>query len=134
MDQVILVVEDDPVQWRNYDIALANIGYRCDFAADSEAALGLITQREYCLVILDLGIGPSSAQVEDGLDDPERGERLFGGLRTLTKAPIIVATIYKRSIKGDAVLKRIQPQGVIEKPFLPEDLQELVQNILVVSA
>ncbi len=127
----VLVVEDDPLQWINYQIALGGVGFRCDFAPDDSTAVRLLRTNRYRVILFDLGLAPSSTEVDSGFeDDVDRGEALYEKLTKLSDAPIIIVTIHRGTVKGDAALGRMKPTAVIDKPFSPSQLQTLVQGSL----
>ena len=115
---VIVLIEDDPNIADLVDMYLRQDGYRVYQAADGEAGLQLVKDRQPKLVILDVGL-PGGL---DGLD-------VCRHLRTTSDIPIIMLTARDGEI--DRVLGlEMGADDYVTKPFSPRELVARVKAIL----
>ena len=76
MSLSLLLVEDDPLEARRLEGALTHLGYDCTLACDGDAALALLQERTFDVVLLDLvlpgldGMGVLSAMAARGIAVP----------------------------------------------------------------
>ena len=110
----VLVVDDDADIRNVIGALLAGKGLAVDFASDGAAALDLIQQRNYVVVLLDLlmhgtdGFAVLSRLGQDGMPNPV----------------VLVLTGADRSVVDRLNPSRIH--GIVRKPFDPDDLAALV--------
>jgi DNA-binding response OmpR family regulator len=110
----VLVVDDDPDTRNILGVVLGKRGLVVDFASEGDAALDLMRQRDYAVVMLDLMMpGKSGFTVLEELGQP--------GM----PAPVVlVITGSSRSELDKLDPRRIH--GVVKKPFDPEELASIV--------
>jgi DNA-binding response OmpR family regulator len=117
-ETVIVLVEDDPSIADLVDMYLRQAGYRVYQAADAEAGLRQVRDRDPRLVILDVGL-PGRM---DGLD-------VCRTLRATSQVPIIMLTARDGEI--DRVLGlELGADDYVTKPFSPRELVARVKAIL----
>ena len=110
-DQVILLVDDEPLVRRIVRRLLERDGYSVQEAANAQEARQALEQGRVNLVILDQSM------------PGETGIHAFSSLRALTDAPIVLFTGMVPSV----------PEGfaaILEKPARPEDLRRVVMTTL----
>src|SRR5690606_6695511 len=125
MSQVVLIVDDDPVQRRLLEAMVQRFGYRALIADGGDAALALLTGETappVDCVILDLvmpdldGLGVLSRLRQAGLDVPVIVQTAHGGIDNVISA--------MRAGAADFVVK----------PASPERLQVSLRNALATRA
>lgn len=108
----LLVIDDDPTTTRYYHELLTPYGFEVLVANDGEAAIPYVEQNpDIQLVILDLAMPKM---------DGRQWLRWFRGKKS--DSPVIIITGYKLE-PADEDLK---PSVVLEKPFHPAELLDLV--------
>ncbi len=121
----VLIVDDDPVQRRLLEAALAKFGYDTILADGGEAGLRIVdgpAARDVAAVILDLampgldGIGVLKAMQERGIDIPVIVQTAQGGIETVVTA------------------MRHGAFDFVVKPASPERLQTAIANALKTEA
>lgn len=111
-DQVILVVEDDPIQRRQIARALVSSGYPVAMAATGEQAMGILAEDDIAIVLTDRRM--------PGMDGVELLERIR------QKYPkVLVALITAYPGENDNLL----PDALLNKPFGHRELIDLVQKL-----
>jgi DNA-binding response OmpR family regulator len=113
-----LVVEDDPAIRRLVERLLARKNIDIDAVADGEAAVSLLGQHDYSVVILDLMV--------PGLD----GFAIIDNIRLQTRRPpvaVVSAVSHQALTKLDLDIVKI----VISKPF---DVDEFTKAVLQLCA
>jgi len=123
MNQLILVVDDEPKirkQARDY---LERSGYRVRLAGDGPTALSIAAHEQPDLVVLDLNLPPSpSGEAMDGLD-------VCRALRRSSDVPIIMLTA--RVDETDRLIGlELGADDYITKPFSPRELVARVRAVL----
>ena len=123
MNQLILVVDDEPKirqQARDY---LERSGYRVSVAGDGPTALSVAAHEQPDLVVLDLNLPPApSGEVMDGLD-------VCRALRRRSDVPIIMLTA--RVDETDRLIGlELGADDYITKPFSPRELVARVRAVL----
>lgn len=119
----LLVIDDSPTLLKVVEIALTKAGYRVDTAADGNAGLALVREKNTVpdLILLD-GMIPGS-------DSAETCRRLAADA-TLARVPVVVM-----ASKGDDLEARFAKApnvaDYISKPFSPEALQAVVSHVVV---
>jgi len=115
MQKQVLVVDDDADTRSLLGALLTRQGLLVDFADDGAAALALISDHSYAVVLLDLLMpGTDGFAVLDRLAQP-----------SVTSAPVVlVITGADRSVVDRLDARRIH--GVVRKPFDPEEVAALV--------
>ena len=121
----ILIVDDDPVQCRLLEAALAKAGHEVVLAADGEAGLAALEGprgRDIAAVVLDLvmpgigGLAVLQAMRERGIDIPVIVQTAQGGIETVVSA------------------MRHGAFDFVVKPVSPEKLQAAIAGALKVEA
>ncbi|MBI3704901.1 MAG: sigma-54-dependent Fis family transcriptional regulator [Rhizobiales bacterium] len=125
MSQVVLIVDDDPVQRRLLQAMVERFGYRPLTAEGGDAAVGLLTgpgPAPIDCVVLDLvmpdldGLGVLARMREAGLDIPVIVQTAHGGIDTVVSVMRAGATDF------------------VVKPAAPERLQVSLRNALATKA
>lgn len=90
----VLLVDDDPASRLTLQTVLKASGYAVDSAASAAEAMNKLDQREYELVLSDLG-----------MESPEAGYRVLAHARTMDYRPAtaIVTSTYKTSPGGTSL-------------------------------
>jgi len=125
MSQLVLIVDDDPVQRRILDEIIKRFGYSTLTAESGEIAVDILTGEkggQVSLMILDL-VMPDL----DGMGVLERIKPEFGNL------PIIVQTAHG-GIDTVVSAMRAGADDFVVKPVSPERLQVSIKNALKVNA
>ncbi len=114
----ILVVEDDPRNVMAIEAALGGIGAELVVAKSADAALRLVLDRDFCVVLLDLRLPDA-----EGFEVAE----LIRGRLSSRHLPIIFLTAFGHS--PDEVRRGYELGAVdyIIKPFAPEELRSKVR-------
>jgi DNA-binding response OmpR family regulator len=116
-DQRVLIAESDEGVRRRLYGKLLDLEVFSDCAADGREALERLSERHYCLIILDLSLP---------VIDPMRILEQIRQTRS-EQAPIVVAVATRGttpSLDADTV------QIIVRKPFKPTELAEVVRNCL----
>jgi DNA-binding response OmpR family regulator len=117
-EPVIVIVEDDPNIADLVELYLRRDGFRVYQAADGEAALRVVRDRQPKLIVLDLGL-PGHI---DGLE-------VCRQIRATSDVPIIMLTA--RDDEVDRVLGlEMGADDYVTKPFSPRELAARVKAIL----
>ncbi|RDV03377.1 sigma-54-dependent transcriptional regulator [Undibacter mobilis] len=125
MSQVVLIVDDDPVQRRLLEAMVQRFGYRAITADGGDAALGVLTGVDAVAVdcvILDLvmpdldGLGVMARMRQASLDIPVIVQTAHGGIDNVVSAMRAGATDF------------------VVKPASPERLEVSLRNALAVRA
>jgi CheY-like chemotaxis protein len=114
----ILVVDDEPMVRRAIRQMLKHIGHEVEDVESGEAALALLAQRKFDIVMTDFSM--------PGM----QGDELIARIRqSLPLQPIIVATAFAEEYKVFG-----QPSGrtnaLLLKPFSLKDLNEAIEHVL----
>ena len=125
MSQVVLIVDDDPVQRRLLEAMVGRFGYQAQVAEGGDVALALLTgaqaTRVDC-VVLDLvmpdldGLGVLARMREAGLDIPVIVQTAHGGIDNVVS------------------VMRAGASDFVVKPASPERLQVSLRNALATKA
>src|SRR5664279_4972731 len=125
MSQVVLIVDDDPVQRRLLEAMVQRFGYQAMLAEGGDAAVALLTgpapQRIDCMV-LDLvmpdldGLGVLARMRAAGLDIPVIVQTAHGGIDNVVS------------------VMRAGASDFVVKPASPERLQVSLRNALATKA
>ncbi len=117
--QPALVLDDEPEIAALLADMLGRLGFDCDVAESGEAALGLLEEREYALILCDLRM--------PGVDGPA----VYGWLEQ--HRPHLCARVgfVTGDTLGSATEGFVTRSGrpVLEKPFVPAALRRLVADI-----
>lgn len=125
MSEVVLIVDDDPVQRRLLEAMVQRFGYRAITAEGGDAALGVLTGVDAVAVdcvVLDLvmpdldGLGVMSRLRQAGLDTPVIVQTAHGGIDNVVSAMRAGATDF------------------VVKPASPERLEVSLRNALATRA
>ncbi len=115
----ILIVDDDPEIVQFMVRCLVAEGYVVDHCSSGEEALQMVTQREYGLVLLDIAM--------PGIDGWETCRRIK---QNADLAGIKVHMVTAKSVDGmDDKIHESGADGVLLKPFRPEELLEMVSEV-----
>ncbi|MFH1572182.1 MAG: DNA-binding response regulator [Gemmatimonadota bacterium] len=118
----ILVVDDDEPLRRLCVEVLRLRGHQADTAADGEEALRLARERDYRVILLDLKL--------PGMDGIECLRRLKGeGFR----GDVVMITGYGNVPTAVEAMK-MGARDFIEKPFRPDDLQAMLEDVFLRQA
>jgi YesN/AraC family two-component response regulator len=113
----ILVVDDDESMRRLCTRLLASRGYTVQTAADGEEAVRMVQQQAYRVVLLDLQM--------PGMDGIECLKRMKAeGCR----ADVVMITGYG-DVPTAVETMQVGARDFIEKPFKPQDLQAMLEDI-----
>lgn len=116
----ILVVDDEAGIRRMIQKVLERAGYQVYCAANGAEGLALFKEKQelFALVLLDLKMLPMD------------GEAMMGGLRALDPhIPVIISTGYPQEGR-QAALRHLGFAAMLEKPYSPRSLLEMVQRTL----
>jgi len=110
----VLVVDDDPDVRRILAAAMRQKSLTIDEAEDGKQAIDLLRQHSYSVVVLDLLMPQVNGfAVLDAIDE------------TSANAPIVlVVSGASRNVLDALDTRRIH--GVIRKPFIPQDVADIV--------
>jgi DNA-binding response OmpR family regulator len=111
----VLVVDDEPAVVRFVRTGLNALGYDVTTANGGEEALGLVAEKTFDIMLLDVFMNPVS-----GLDVLER-------LGPGRKLPVIVFSA------GGSVIERVMQAGAdafIPKPVTPDQLAQKIEEVL----
>ncbi|GIU75555.1 MAG: hypothetical protein KatS3mg004_2642 [Bryobacteraceae bacterium] len=122
-DNLILVVDDNPVSQRVLRAVLAKGDYRVDCCADGPSALAAAAERRYGLVLMDLFM-PGM----DGLETLERLRRIPGYERT----PVLALTA-EMSIQLRHLCRQRGMAAFLTKPIHAAELLETVRRCLAAA-
>jgi DNA-binding NtrC family response regulator len=114
----VLVVDDDPMLGDLLQEVLQMSGHRCEVAKTGEAALELLAQETFDLVISDLWM--------PGLSGMELWERLREAHPGLARRMIVVSAEDPGSSNCDFV--RQTGLEYLKKPFRLQDLSQIVER------
>lgn len=113
----ILIVDNDPEIRRVMSMRLTNAGYTCVEASTGAQALAEWQRRSFDVVVSDLNMpGGDGIALADAL---QRSENV----------PIIFVTGFREDFKKR--LRRVKDVTVLEKPFDPATLLEIVEASLM---
>jgi len=115
----ILIVDDSPNQRDLIGRMMQRLGYAADTADSGEAAVAMVADRSYDLLILDM-IMP------DGIDGLETYRQV---LKKVPRQKAIIASGYSKSDRVEAAL-RMGAGSYIKKPFILEKIGMAVRNEL----
>lgn len=124
MSQTILIVDDFASVRLYHTSFLARKGYTCLGAASGAEALALLAQQRVDLILLDL-LMPGMT----GADFLAKVDEIPG----CAQVPVLVITSEER-LARDAFRRVRRSLGVLEKPVLPSDLLQRVQQLLPAAA
>jgi DNA-binding response OmpR family regulator len=111
----VLVVDDDPNLTRLLRTILRSAGFDVLTAEDGLAGLEVVKERSPDIIILDLKM--------PRMDGPEFYRELrSSGIET----PVLIASAYG----ARAAQRELGAQGAIEKPFDPDHVVEVVEELL----
>ncbi|HKO59051.1 MAG TPA: response regulator [Thermoanaerobaculia bacterium] len=113
IDTCILIVEDDEPTQNLLQAVLRRFGYSTELASNGAEAIGLLKQKAYAAVVLDLMMPAVSGR--DVIDFLSAG---------VTPTPVVIC-----SAAGPAALAGLDPnvvKAVVRKPF---DIDELVETV-----
>ena len=117
-EQVIVVVEDDVAISELVELYLRRDGYRVYAAADADAGLQVIRDRQPALIVLDVGL-PGA---RDGID-------VCKAVRASSDVPIVMLTA--RDSEVDRILGlELGADDYVVKPFSARELMVRIKNIL----
>lgn len=119
----ILVVDDEP-PLRELVVVTLGPAYACDEAASGDAALELLKEGQYDMVMLDVMM-PGRSGI-----DVLREMRSDEALRDI---PVVVMSAWQSSEDVDAVLAA-GADGFLAKPFRLEELDSAVRDVIGRSA
>lgn len=118
---LILLVEDDPIPQKVTQRQLTELGFKVDTAADGESALQLLSQKHYSLVFMDIGLPDiSGLEVTSEFRKRENGS---------SHTPIIGLTIYTLESDEETGLQAGMDEYLV-KPLLPDNLKAVLKRWL----
>ena len=116
---VILIAEDDPINYMFLKIILKNIVKRIDHAINGKEAVDLASKNPYDLVLMDLEM-----PVMNGIIATQKIKQRFPDL------PIIVQTAFIAQNDKDQALEA-GCDDFIGKPFNKDDLLEMINKLMI---
>ncbi len=115
----ILIVDDDPALLRLCNRVLSTKGYAVRTAGNGEEALRLADEEEFRVVLLDLKL--------PGMD----GIEVLGRLKSVgCRADVVMVTGYG-NVQTAVEAMKMGASDFIEKPFKPDDLEAMIEDILL---
>ena len=117
----ILVIDDDREMRTTFGLLSCDAGYRVTQAYKGQEALSLHKENPFDLVIIEM------------LLPNNEGFETLAELRRLPEPPKLIATAKSSWMPLEIYSKMAQQlgvQGTLAKPFLPEQLQAVVRNVL----
>ncbi len=120
MAKKILVVDDEPDILKTVTFRLEKLGFDIIEATDGQKALALIQEQRPHLIILDLRL-----PIMNGWEVCRRVK----SDDQLKHIPIILLTATAGAVNSRAT-KELVAEGVLVKPFEPEELLEMVNKLL----
>jgi len=117
----ILVVDDDPVQCRLLEAAIEKFGYTAKSVNGGEAALALLKEEDFSLMILDL--------VMPDLD----GMAILGRLREAKSTMPVIVQTSQGGIDTVVSAMRAGAFDFVVKPASPERLNVSIQHALTLN-
>ncbi len=115
----ILIVDDDPALLRLCDRVLSTKGYSVRTAGNGEEALRMVDEEEFRVVLLDLKM--------PGMD----GIQVLARLKSVgCRADVVMVTGYGNVPTAVEAMK-MGASDFIEKPFKPDDLRAMIEDILL---
>ena len=123
MSVPVLLVDDSPLIRRTIRRALNQIGVEDELiheAGDGREALEVLSRQPVGLILLDLHM-----PVMDG----EKFARVVRSEQKFDDIPIVIVSTEANQERLDR-LREMGINGYLHKPFAPEDLRELVDDVL----
>jgi DNA-binding response OmpR family regulator len=117
---LIFYAEDDPIMGELVQIVLMEAGHAVGVLEDGEDALRALKRRKPDLAIVDMTMPHLS------------GTELVAIIRrdpTLYDIPLLVLTA-RRSLEDEAIARQAGANGYLRKPFEPERLVSMVNQLL----
>jgi len=116
----VLLIDDEDIVRNVVTRMLSKLGYGCDAAPDGAAGLEMLTSRRnrYLCVILDMAM--------PGMD----GAKVLRSMREIS--PMTKVVVMSGYDEREVVerLGQLTPDGVLQKPFRIETLQEALEKAL----
>lgn len=115
----ILICEDNPIALKTLIVVLKREGFEADAATDGNAALSLLQQNEYDMMVIDIHLPYHS------------GLELLKFVRTdqKRKTPALILSAFS-DLQMKAQAKELGIEDYIVKPFNPSDLINKIRSIL----
>jgi len=117
MSELILIVDDDAVILHFMKTVLEIAGYRCETAANSQAALELVGSTDFDMMITDI-VMPKM----DGLELTQKAKGLRPGM------PVIVTTGLVDNFSYDGALEA-GASDFLKKPFTEKELIARIRHV-----
>ncbi len=120
--RLVLIAEADPVAQRHLASLLANLGYEPVITGTVAESLAALSHNQFLLSLVDLNL--------DGVDGTEllRRLRIQGG----NPGPVIVIA-NRGTIKRMPEAAALGADDVLQKPFTPEDLENVIKSAIARS-
>lgn len=119
MKERILVVDDDAMNRKMANVILSQRGYAVEVAASGQECLELLKTNPYDLILLDIKMPEM-----DGVETLEKIREMEKG----RQIPVLFLTgMADDSWKEDA--ERLNVLDVVQKPFIPQKLQERMTKV-----
>jgi CheY-like chemotaxis protein len=115
----ILVADDEEAIRSTLEMILKSSGFEVDFAANGEETLKKITSELYDLLLLDI-VMPKI----DGYVVLQQVRKIYPGL------PVVFITAYGEAEKIEESIGQYKLTSVIEKPFTPREVLEVVDRAI----
>ena len=122
IEDVILVVDDEPAVNNNIRKILAKKGYEVDQALTKEEALEKINQRYYRVVLLDLKM--------PGV----KGLELLKAIKEKRPDTMVIIITGYASIETAVETARLGAIDYLAKPFTPAEIREVTEKALQLAA
>lgn len=114
----VLIVDDEPSIARSTALLLEDLGYRVATCGDATAIRDCIEREAPDILLQDLRM--------PGLDL----ERLVFELRASPRWRTLPIVIFTASMDVDEVVGRIGAAGLVEKPFTPQEIRQVLAAAL----
>ena len=117
----ILLVDDEEIVGKRLKAALEKHGYAVEVLQGGQAAIDLLQQREFDVVVTDIRI-----EDIDGLDILEAVQKSSSRTKTILITGYATAEVARAALAKGAF-------DFIAKPFKPKDLREVIERAVRAS-
>ena len=117
----ILLVDDEEIVGKRLKAALEKHGYAVEVLQGGQAAIDLLQQREFDVVVTDIRIDDI-----DGLDILEAVQKSSSRTKTILITGYATAEVARAALAKGAF-------DFIAKPFKPKDLREVIERAVRAS-
>jgi len=118
MNGTVLIIEDDPVVIQSTSLVLQTVGCTVESALGGQEGLARAAELKPDLILLDI--------MMPDLDGWQVLQRLKGSEET-QEVPVVIFTAYEVARGREGLLER-GAIGLVQKPFEPEELIDIVRR------